>query len=142
MGNSDNEKERALVVEDEPAVSQFSQRVLVGEGYTVQTAGDGQTAQDILEHEDYELIFLDVRMKGMTGIELYQWLKEKYAEKAEKVVFMTGDVMSGNTQTFLEHAHLPFLLKPFTPNELRNAIKELRRPAEDDSRKAGKETHR
>ena len=60
----------------------------------------------------------------MNGKELYQWLKEKHPELANRVIFTTGDVMGGDTQSFLEEAARPFLPKPFIPGELRAIIQE------------------
>ena len=59
----------------------------------------------------------------MNGKELYQWLKEKHPQLASRVVFTTGDVMDGDTQNFLEQAASPFLLKPFTPDELKTIMR-------------------
>jgi CheY-like chemotaxis protein len=65
----------------------------------------------------------------MNGKELYQWLKEKHPQQASRVIFTTGDVMSGDTQNFLEQAARPFIPKPFTPAQLkaimRDTLKEV-----------------
>ena len=117
-------KTRILVIEDEIPVSVVSQRTLSGEGYEVKIALDGHQAQDILCQNNFDLILMDVKIPGMTGMELYEWLKGKYPEKAERVIFTTGDVMSGNTQSFLEQTARPYLAKPFTPVELRTIVKQ------------------
>jgi DNA-binding response OmpR family regulator len=63
----------------------------------------------------------------MNGMELYLWLEEKHPKLASRVIFTTGDVMSGDTQSFLEQAARPFLPKPFTPDELRAILRETLR---------------
>ena len=60
----------------------------------------------------------------MNGIELYQWLKEKYPQQVDRVIFTTGDMMGGDTLTFIKQAGRPYLSKPFTPDELKAIIRE------------------
>ena len=119
-----------LVVEDEPAISQVCLRFLTSEGFEVDIAVNGKVAQDMIEAKQYDLCLIDVRTPKMNGKELYQWLKEKYPQLADRVIFTTGDVMGGDTQDFLEQSGRPFLPKPFTLNELKaivtKALKEVK----------------
>ncbi len=118
MGNSNTSIKRILVVEDEPAISDVCQRVVTGEGFEVEIAVNGQVAQDMIEKNQYDFCLIDIRTPVMNGKELYQWLKEKHPRLAGGVIFTTGDVMGGDTQSFLEQVARPFLPKPFTPDEL------------------------
>jgi len=115
---------RILIVEDEPAISAVCQRVLTSEGLEVDIAVNGKIAQDILEKKQYDLCLIDIRTPAMNGKELHQWLKEKHPKLASRVIFTTGDVMGGDTQSFLEQAARPFLPKPFTPDELKTIVTE------------------
>jgi len=122
MDNPDLSKKRSFVLEDEPSITRVLQRVLKGMGFTVDAAANGLIAQGMLEHQDYDLIIFDLRTPQMNGKELFLWLRDKYPEKAEKVVFTSGDTVSGNTQSFLEQSGRPFIPKPFTPDELRTVV--------------------
>ena len=113
-----------LVVEDEPAISEVCRRVLTSEGFRVEIAVNGLVAQNMIEKKQYDLCLIDIRTPQMNGKELYQWLKEKHQPLASRVIFTTGDVMSGDTETFLEQAACPFLPKPFTPDELKAIMRE------------------
>ena len=124
MNNSSAGVKRSLVVEDEPAISDVCRRVLTSEGFEVDIAVNGRIAQDIIEEKQYNLCLFDIRTPEMNGIELYQWLQEKHPELANRVIFTTGDVMSGDSQSFLEQAARPFLPKPFTPGEIRTVVQE------------------
>ena len=124
MKNFSASAKRVLVVEDEPAISDVCQRVLTSEGFEVDIAVNGRIAQDMIEEKQYDLCLIDMRTPSMSGKELYQWLKEKHPRLASRVIFSTGDVMSGDIQSFLEQAARPFLPKPFTPGELRAIVKE------------------
>ena len=124
MKTPDSGVKRVLVVEDEPAISQVCLRVLTGEGFEVDIAVNGRVAQEMIEEQQYDLFLIDIRTPEMNGKELYQWLKESYPQMADRVIFTTGDVMSGDTQDFLEQSARPFLPKPFTPDELKAIVRE------------------
>ncbi len=124
MKRQDTGTKRILVVEDEPAICDVCWRVLIGEGFDVEIAVNGLVAQDMIRNKQYDLCLIDIRTPKRNGRELYQWLKEKHPQLAGGVMFTTGDVMGGDIQSFLEHAAMPFLPKPFTPDELKAIVKE------------------
>jgi len=130
MKNSGSGVKKILVVEDEPAISDFCQRVLTSEGFEVDNAVNGQVAQDAIEKKQYDLCLIDIRTPAMSGKELYQWLQEKHSQLMNGVIFTTGDVMAGDTQSFLEQVARPFLPKPFTPDELKAIIREALKEVE------------
>ena len=124
MKNFSGGAKRILVVEDEPAINAVCRRVLTSEGFEVDIAVNGKVAQDMLEEKQYDLCLIDIRTPVMNGKELYQWLQEKHPQLAGRVLFTTGDVMSGDTQSFLEQIARPFLPKPFTSSELKAMVRE------------------
>ncbi len=121
---------RILVVEDEPAICEVCLRALTSEGFEVDIAVNGNVAQGVLGEKDYNLILIDIRTPVMDGKELYQHINEKYPELAERVIFTTGDVLGGDTKSFLEQSGRPFLPKPFTLDELRTIVRETLRQIE------------
>ena len=121
---------RILVVEDEPAISTVCRRVLTTEGLEVDIAVNGEVAQDMVEEKQYDLFLIDIRLSAINGKELYQWLKEKHPQLTSRVIFTTGDVMSGDTITFLEQTGRLFLPKPFTPDELKAIMRETLKEVE------------
>lgn len=54
-----------LVVDDNPEIREIIQVLLGGEGYLVETAGNGVKALEMLENREYDLIILDIMMPGM-----------------------------------------------------------------------------
>ncbi len=130
MKNSSASVKKILVVEDETAISSVCRRVLSGEGFEVDVAVNGKVAQDMIKEQQYDFCLVDIRTPTMNGKELYQWLKEKHPALASGVIFTTGDLMGGDTQSFLEQAAMPFLPKPFTPDELKAIVRETLREVE------------
>jgi DNA-binding response OmpR family regulator len=130
MRNSNGGVGRILVVEDEPAISQICQRVLAKEGFEVDSAINGEVAQDMLRKKDYDLILIDVRTPVMNGKEFYQYISKKCGKLVDRVVFTTGDVIGGDTKKFIKRSGRPFLPKPFTPDELKTIVRETLRQIE------------
>jgi len=118
METPDSSVKRILVVEDEPAIGALCQRVLTGEGFEVDIAVNGKVAQGMIEKQQYGLYLLDIKLPVMTGKELYQWLEEKHPQLISRVIFTSGSVVTGATQSFLEQTGRPSLPKPFTAAEL------------------------
>ncbi len=111
-----------LIVDDSAAVRRILGRMLVEEGFSVDTAGDGIAAQDMLGKNEYDIVLVDLRMPVMSGIELYRCI-EGCPDVATKVVFMSIDIPDPKTRSFFTKVNRPFLLKPFTIDDLMNAIR-------------------
>jgi len=131
MKDSSTATKRILVVEDEPAICQVCLRVLTSEGFEVDIAVNGDVAQDMLREKNYDLCLIDIKTPVMNGKQLYQVIIGKHPKLADGVIFATGDVIDGYTQHFLELASRPFILKPFTPDELKTIGKETLRQIEE-----------
>jgi len=130
MKNSSAGVKKILVVEDEPAISQVCLRALTSEGFEVDIAVNGEVAQDMLVEKDYDLCLIDIRTPVMNGKQLYQCIQEKHPKLIDRVIFTTGDVVGGDTQSFLELVGRPFLPKPFAPDELKTIVRETLRQIE------------
>jgi len=130
MKTRDSSGEIILVVEDEPAICDLCQRVLISGGLEVDIAANGKVAQDMIAEKQYSLFLVDIMTPVMSGIELYQWLEEKHSQLASRVIFTTGSVISRDTTTFIEQTGRSFLPKPFTPDELKTIVGEALRKFE------------
>ncbi len=118
---------RILVVEDEPVISRVCVQTLAGEGFKVDIAVNGSVAEGMLGQGDYDLVLIDIRTPVMNGKQLYQTIVEKHPELVSRVIFTTGDVLGGDTESFLEESGRLFLPKPFTPDELKTVVREALR---------------
>jgi len=127
MQKSDGKRIGILVVEDEPVISRICSQTLTGEGFKVDIAANGNLAEGILQKKKYDLVFIDIKTPVMNGKQLYHSIVERYPEVVSGVIFTTGDLLAGDTKSFLELSDRLFLSKPFTPGELKTVVKEALR---------------
>jgi signal transduction histidine kinase/CheY-like chemotaxis protein len=113
---------RVLVVDDEPAVRRLLSKILSGAGHEVDAVPDGRGALEHLSSRRYGLVLLDVRMPGMSGIEVYEQAKQVAESIASRTIFLTGDVMAAETQRFLDQTGAPAITKPFHAREVLQII--------------------
>jgi CheY-like chemotaxis protein len=70
----------------------------------------------------FDLLVADLKMSGLSGMDLYQTLRKKRPDMADRTVFITGDTMTEETNEFLASSGRPYLAKPFTPMEFLEII--------------------
>ena len=108
--------ETILVAEDEDAVRQFVERVLMGAGYRVLAASTGAEALAIAKtRSDLDLLFTDVVMPGMSGVQLAA--KVAKTHPALPVIYASGYSEEGVLRGAGD-GRFPYLSKPFTSNDL------------------------
>ena len=113
---------RILVVDDEPATLQLLSQILAGEGYEVETVDNATDALERIKLGRYSLIVLDIKLPGMSGLELYKSIQEIAQSLARRVIFITGDVMGTDTKGFLYKTKAPYISKPFNIEQLKKDI--------------------
>jgi DNA-binding response OmpR family regulator len=107
---------RILIVDDDPMVLQFVDLVLTQHGYTVATAAASDTALQVLGRESFNLVLLDVRMPGMTGLDILRLMKTR--PKKPKILMMTAQRDPGTIMQAIEQGAVGYLVKPFKPLDL------------------------
>lgn len=117
---------RVLVIDDESGIRNLLARVLQHHNVTV--AKDGQTGIDLCQSDDFDVIFCDLMMPDVTGIELYNELGRANRELQEKVVFMTGGACTEAAREFLQGVPNRALEKPFNISELRGLVDDITDP--------------
>jgi PAS domain S-box-containing protein len=116
---------KILVVDDEPVVREFISKVLTEEGHRVETVDNAEDALEMVKSKTYRIILLDIKMPGMSGIELYKRFQKMAPSLARRVVFVTGDVLGARTTAFLSKAKSPYITKPFDGKQLNIAINRI-----------------
>lgn len=95
-------------------------------------AKDGNDAMELLKQNKYDLVISDIRMPGMTGDELGQWIYENKPEYRSSFLFITG-VIDRDVGGFCKKYGYRYLQKPFGANELLTTIRDMKdNPTEDN----------
>ena len=115
-------KARILVVDDEPAIRDTMRMTLEYEGHEVLAAGSGQEALAVVEREHPDLVFLDIKMPGLDGLEVLGRLRA--VNEALPVVIISAH---GTAATALEAGRLGavrFIEKPLSKDYVLDAVRE------------------
>ncbi|MGW8220936.1 MAG: sigma-54-dependent transcriptional regulator [Syntrophobacteria bacterium] len=109
-------KVRILVVDDELVIRESLHGWLKKSGYQVDTAEGGSAALAMLEKTSYDLLFLDIMMPVMSGIEVLEVVKEDYPQTLVVMITAYGSVETA-VQAMKRGAN-DYLMKPFDPDQL------------------------
>ena len=102
---------RILIIDDEPVIRDLLFDVLSRKGYEVDTASDGAMGLEKADVARYGVVFTDIRMPGMNGVEVYKRLKT--ISPASKVIVMTGYGLEEMIQEALDLGAFADVKKPF-----------------------------
>ena len=105
-----------LVVDDELAIRSLVGELLTDEGHVVTLAEDGEDALEKFKKEWHEIVFSDIRMPKMTGIELLGEIR-KMAELTQFII-MTSHASVDNSIAALKKGAFDYILKPFDDLEV------------------------
>jgi len=109
-----------LIVDDAPETLEVLSRNLSSKGYYVITASDAFGAIDILESTKVDLVITDLKMPGVSGMELVRHIKENYNDI--EVMMITGYATINGAVTAIKTGAEEYLAKPFTDKELFAAV--------------------
>jgi two-component system NtrC family sensor kinase len=105
---------RILVADDEEALRVALERFLSAEGHSVVVVGSGSEAIWRGEgDEEFDVVLLDLRMPDVSGQQVFERWRRDRRELSDRVVFITGDIVSSDLQTFLHGTGRPYIAKPF-----------------------------
>ena len=116
-----------LVIDDEAAMRQVIEKMLVSGGYTVLSAQDGAEGIDILNKEGANAVILDLQMPGTDGIGILKELRKMRPELP--VIILSGFNDPDIQNEVINLGASGFVSKPFRMNELLDTVKKtLLRP--------------
>ena len=92
-------------------------------GLNVETAMNGEEALQKLDEEDFKLVFLDLKMPGMDGIEALRKIRNKWPKIHVIIVTAYGTIES--SVEAMKLGAVDFIQKPFNPTEIRELVKKV-----------------
>jgi two-component system response regulator PilR (NtrC family) len=118
---SDSMGERLLIVEDELSMREFLEIMLKHDGYDVRSAGSGEEAFEIFGEEEPDLVLTDVKMPGMSGLDLIR--KIRSLDSAVPIIAITAYASAQDAIRAVREGAYDYLSKPFQIEDLRAVIR-------------------
>lgn len=116
--------EKILIVDDEKLVRDFLLETLKRKKYEVEAVDSGQKALALLKEKHFDLIITDMKMPGITGMDLLKKIKELYP--ATLVVIITAYGSIENAVDAMHHGAFNYLIKPFSPDSIEAIIEKAK----------------
>jgi PAS domain S-box-containing protein len=117
---------RVLIIDDDAPVRSALRRFFERREWQVDEAVDGAPGLAMLlavkDRASYDVVLSDLKMPGLSGIELHDWLAAARPELLDRLIFATGDTASAEAAAFLSKTRRPVLEKPFELSELSAAV--------------------
>jgi two-component system cell cycle sensor histidine kinase/response regulator CckA len=114
--NPIQELARILVVDDEAAIRKLLTRLL--HAHEVEAVESVEALRRLREGARFDVIFCDVMMPTLDGVQLYEEIHTLDPEQARRIVFLTGGVVNTRAAAFLASTQNPILEKPFRPADV------------------------
>ena len=112
------DKQRILVVDDDPVVGLSCKRILGGEGFTVFAVENGESAIEKVSKEEFDLVITDIRLPDVYGLTVIQ--ETKAIQPKADVIVITGYPSLEDAKESIRLGAFEYLEKPFTPDFMMN----------------------
>jgi len=126
---------RILLVEDNAINRMLSQRYLKNLNTDIEIAEDGREALNMCNYKKFDLIFMDCQMPVMDGFQATRQIRRSPLNQSTPIIALTGLDSENERQACLQAGMNDFITKPFTQEQLQNAIIQWL-PNENDDKKA------
>lgn len=110
-----------LIVDDELSMREFLRILLEKEGHLVVTAANGLLALEQTEKQAFDLVVTDIRMPGMTGLELLAHLKQHQPDMA--VIMITAFASPDDAVAAMKNGAFDYITKPFNVDEIKTVVR-------------------
>ena len=108
---------KILIIDDEEIVLDSCIEILSSNDYMINTASNGEMGLELLKEIQPDIVFVDLKMPGLSGIEVLE--KIHSLDPTIVTVVITGYATVDSAVEAMKHNAYDFLPKPFTPDELR-----------------------
>lgn len=111
-----NPKARILCVDDEDVILDSFRKILVLDGYAIDTVNSGQEAMNLIKSHHYDFVFTDLKMPAMDGVEVTKLVK--HLRPDIDVIIITGYATVETAVDCMKLGAMDYVQKPFTEDEL------------------------
>ena len=118
-----NPKARILCVDDEQVILDSFRKILVLDGYSVDTVELGAEALGLIQQHHYDFLFTDLKMPTMSGEEVAK--AAKHLRPDIDVIVITGYASVESAVECMKHGVMDYIQKPFTETELTDMVKKF-----------------
>ena len=116
---------RILLAEDNAVNQKLALKMLERMGYRADVAANGLEAIDALERQSYNLVFMDVQMPEMDGLQATRAIRSKEGLQQPRIVAMTANAMQGDRDECIAAGMDDYVSKPIQVKELQRAIEAM-----------------
>jgi len=112
-----NRRYKIVIIDDEEIVLDSCTQILEGSDYDIGTASNGTMGVQLVQEQQPDLVYVDLKMPGISGIEVLEKIKE--IDPTIVTVVITGYATVSSAVEAMKQGAYDFLPKPFTPDEFR-----------------------
>ena len=122
-----NARPKVLIVEDDANVAAVMEYLLAEVGCETVVAATGGAGIHCAQQQEFDLVILDIRLPGLTGFEVCEWLKQDFRFQRTPVVFVSGHAGEAEQRRALSMG-ADFISKPFEADQfLKKVCERIRR---------------
>jgi DNA-binding response OmpR family regulator len=118
-------RRRVLVVDADEKSLALLHEIVRHLGHDAEEGSSAQQALQKIADRDYDLIITDMHLPSMDGVHLYQRLRLLRPGLAQRVIFISGGVLSDEVSVFLERAGCPLIRKPFSVADIEASMRQV-----------------
>lgn len=131
---------RFLVVDDEAGVRESVSEMLRTAGGHVEDISGEPDLVETLAAGNHDAVLCDMQMPGINGREIHARLRARLPGAEQRLIFITGDMLSPDTRKFIEESGCLFLEKPFDAKQLVAVVSEQVRRSREDATPSARAT--
>ncbi|MDK2918641.1 MAG: hypothetical protein PWQ37_1374 [Candidatus Petromonas sp.] len=114
---------KILIVDDEKNIRMTLRHCLKEQNYDIDIAINGDEALNKIQNQKFDLVLLDIKMPGLTGMQVLEKLRNRGNDV--NIIMMTAYGTIEKAVEAMKLGAIDFISKPFTPDEIRNIVKDV-----------------
>jgi len=119
------EKERVLVIDDNPDIGDLVERALDGSEFEVIKATGGKEGIQVAQEQNVDIILLDIMMPDIDGFTVSSFLRKIPETERIPIIFLTARATSSGRMIARKAGAADYIMKPFSPKELLKRLKNI-----------------